>query len=568
MRMGSRFLRIPKAGSVVLNLLAGILAAGQGVLAQGAATASDSRERSESDLWREDLRFLADEMPKWHRNLFHTMTREQFEGSVRKLDERISTLARHQIIVEMARIVAMVGDGHTNIAPTRDPKIGFRTYPVKLYLFRDGLYVRAAARESADLVGARVVRIGRATAEKACDAVREIIGRDNEMDVKFFAPFLLTMPEVLHALALIDDMESAPFLVESRGQRRVVNLKPSGPAEMMLPDTDASWLSGPNRVDARDGAKRPVPLWLRDPQNKFWFEYLPDARAVYVQYNQVANKEDETVEAFAKRLFAFVEAKPVERLVLDLRLNRGGNGAFNRPLLLGIIRSTKVDRKGRLFAITGRSTWSAAQGLVNELEKYTNVTFVGEPTGGKMNSYGDSHRITLPNSGISVRVSTLWWQGDERDRRRWTGPEVAAEMTFEDYRANNDPALNAALNYVPARSLPELLKEAFSANDFKLAAERDRQWRADPAHAYIDTEVSVNSLGYELLAAGRLDQGIEVFKLNAAAFPRSANVWDSLGEAYRARGDAEAAIRSYQKALELDPSLRSAVEALRILRGR
>jgi len=167
-----------------------------------------------------------------------------------------------------------------------------------------------------------------------------------------------------------------------------------------------------------------------------------------------------------------------------------------------------------------------------------------------------------------VRVSTLWWQGDERDRRPWTGPEVAAELTFEDYRTNNDPALNAALSYVPARSLPELLKEALSADDLKLAAERDRQWRADPTNAYFDTEVPVNSLGYELMAAGRLDQAIEVFRLNAAAFPRSANAWDSLGEAYRTRGDKEAAIRSYQKALELNPNQGSAIEALRILRGR
>jgi tetratricopeptide (TPR) repeat protein len=568
MRLHPRSLRKPRPGKLVRGFLLGILAVCQAVLAQDTAPAAVPREKSETTRWRQDLRFLADEMPKHHRNLFHTMTREQFEASVKRLDERIPALARHQIIIEMARIVAMVGDGHTNISPTRDPKIGFRSYPVKLYLFKDGLYVRAAARESADLVGARVVKIGRTTAEKACDAVREIIGRDNEMDARFFAPFLLTMPEVLHALGLIEDMESAPFLVESRGQRRVANLKPAGPAEMMAPDTDASWLSGPNRVDARDGAKRPVPLWLRDPQNKFWFEYLADARAVYVQYNQVGNKEDETIEAFAKRLFAFVEAKPVERLVLDLRLNRGGNGALNRPLLLGLIRSTKVDQKGRLFTIIGRSTWSAAQGLVNELERYTNTTFVGEPTGGKTNSYGDSHRIALPNSGITVRVSTLWWQGDERDRRPWTGPEVAAELTFEDYRTNNDPALNAALRYVPGRSLPELLKEALSADDLKLAAERDRQWRADPANAYFDTEVPVNSLGYELMAAGRLDQAIEVFSLNAAAFPHSANAWDSLGEAYRTRGDKEAAIRSYQKALELNPNQGSAIEALRILRGR
>ena len=67
----------------------------------------------------------------------------------------------------------------------------------------------------------------------------------------------------------------------------------------------------------------------------------------------------------------------------------------------------------KLFTIIGRSTWSATQFLVNEMEKYTNTLFVGEPTGGKVNSYGDSRKIILPNSGITVRVSTLWWHGDQ-----------------------------------------------------------------------------------------------------------------------------------------------------------
>jgi hypothetical protein len=89
--------------------------------------------------------------------------------------------------------------------------------------------------------------------------------------------------------------------------------------------------------------------------------------------------------------------------------------------------------------------------MVNELEKYTNAIFVGEPTGGKVNSYGDSRKITLPNSGITVRVSTLWWQEDERDRRQWTEPQIPAELTFADYATNTDPAMKAILSYVPPK---------------------------------------------------------------------------------------------------------------------
>jgi hypothetical protein len=102
-------------------------------------TRADTRVSSaEAAHWREDVRWMAEEMPKRHKNLFHAITRGQFESAVRKLDERVPSLARHQILVEMARIAAMIGDGHTNIAPTRDPKIGFRAYPSSSTCSRTG----------------------------------------------------------------------------------------------------------------------------------------------------------------------------------------------------------------------------------------------------------------------------------------------------------------------------------------------------------------------------------------------------------------------------------------------
>src|SRR5262249_10164775 len=338
--------------------------------------------------------------------------------------------------------------------------------------------------------------IGSASTEEAYRSVRELIGRDNEMGARFFAPHLLVMPEILDALGLVDDMENAPFTVESGDERRTLRLSPAGPSEPMPPDTDTSWAPKPGFLDARDGAPRPAPFWLAAPEKRYRFAYLPEARTVYVQYNQVANAEDETIEAFAERLFAFVDANPVERLVLDLRLNRGGNGELNRPILLGLIRARRVDRPGGLFVLIGRSTWSAGQVLGDDLQKYTDAIFVGEPTGGKVNAYGDSRKIVLPHSGITVRVSSLWWQGDERDRRPWTAPQVAADLTFADYRANVDPALEAALRYAPEPPLEARLREAADAGDFALAARRLAAWRSDPVHAYADdVEERVNRLG-------------------------------------------------------------------------
>lgn len=85
---------------------------------------------------------------------------------------------------------------------------------------------------------------------------------------------------------------------------------------------------------------------------------------------------------------------------------------------------------------------------------------------------------------------------------------------------------------------------------------------------FLVTEVQLNTLGYRLLGLKRVPEAIEVFRLNVAAYPRSANAYDSLGEAYLTRGDREEAIRSYRRSLELNPQNANAVEKLRTLEKR
>src|ERR1700693_207404 len=101
-------------------------------LAQGQSLASVSAD--DAQRWRADLRFLSLEMPKRHKNLFHSVTREQFDAAISRLDGLIPSLTRNQILVELARIVAMVGDGHTSLSPIYNPTLGLHRYPIKFYM--------------------------------------------------------------------------------------------------------------------------------------------------------------------------------------------------------------------------------------------------------------------------------------------------------------------------------------------------------------------------------------------------------------------------------------------------
>ncbi len=509
-----------------------------------------------ADEWREDLRYFAETLPKAHKNLFYKMSKQDFEAAIKNLDEKIPNLERNEIVVELMRIVAMVGDGHTRLRMEREFG-GKGVFPVKFYWFEDGLFVQAAAKEYENLVGGKVVKIGNDSVEQALQKTSKLTANDNMMGIKGMSPILLSIPETTDALKISDGFDFLLITVAKNGKTQTVSVKPGGQL-MDLFRTPATW------IDARKGN---LPLYLKEPENNFWYEYLPDKKLVYVKYNAVQDKDDETVAGFFKKVFEFVEKNPVEKFVVDMRNNGGGNNALNRPIVLDLIKS-KVNEKGKAFVIIGRQTFSAAQNGVNELEKYTNATFVGEPTAANPNHYGDARPVTLPNSKLIIQASTIWWQDvDPRDTRQWTAPEIAAEFSSQDYINSRDPALEAVFNYKPGVSYADLVNEATNGKDISVFIKKYREFKNNPQRKYFETETEMNRFGYVLLNSKRIDEAIEIFKLNVEYYPMSANVYDSLGEAFVLKGNKESAIKNYEKVLELNPNTPSAIDALKKLKA-
>jgi len=97
----------------------------------------------------------------------------------------------------------------------------------------------------------------------------------------------------------------------------------------------------------------------------------------------------------------------------------------------------------------------------------------------------------------------------------------------------------------------------------------DHYWRLKRSRPddYDFGEFHLNTVGYGLLSAGRVEDAIAIFKTNVEAFPDAWNTYDSLGEAYMVHGDKELAIENYEKSLELNPENQNGADALRRLRG-
>jgi hypothetical protein len=438
--------RFPGFAFAAIAVLLTALAGGSATAAWGAGPVSHQW----AGRWRADLRYVADSLAAFHPDLYHAVTRERFRGALDSLAARVPSMAHHEITVELARIVALVRDGHTRLtfpfdsaavfftghsrtAAPKVPGLVFRHYPIRLGWFADGVWVVQADAAHRELLGGRVVELGELPIERALAAVEPTVQRDNDRTVLSLLPTWLVVPEILHARGVVRDMERARLVVtKPGGARREGWLAP------VSPGTGVEW------IDARSPGEPP---WMdRNPERRHWFATMPGTRTVYARYREVMDDPGEPVHEFASALFRHVEETHAERLILDLRGNVGGNGFLNRPLMLGITRAERLWRPGGLFALIDRGTFSAALMLASDLETRTPTLFAGEKTGGAPNGYGDSRRRVLPNTGLTIRVSSLYWQTtDPRDARDGITAHIEAGPRFEDWQARRDSVLEKVL---------------------------------------------------------------------------------------------------------------------------
>ena len=113
-----------------------------------------------------------------------------------------------------------------------------------------------------------------------------------------------------------------------------------------------------------------------------------------------------------------------------------------------------------------------------------------------------------------------------------------------------------------------VLSRTIDTKGIDAAVEQYRTLRAQGFAGLQESESDTNRLGYALLQKGQIENAIRVLQLNVETHPGSANVYDSLGEAYLAAGNRASAIANYERALALEPTKKSAVSALEALTGR
>jgi tetratricopeptide repeat protein len=517
---------------------------------------------AEARKWSEDIAFVKRQIEAKHPNPWRRISKADFEASIDKLQHDVPMLTSEQTAIRLMHIVASLRDGHTSLVPAE--RSGYdQWFPVRFYELSDGLFINAIDKSQATMAGAKVTRIGSKSAAEAVRLVKEIYSSDNDF-AAMEAPSLLSSPRILVALGILDNPDKLIFDAQSSdGATTTIELS----AVKGRPRFD--WIHGGEMTGPVSGLITPfgerkfftldgnpdLPLHLRF-RGAYWFSWMEKPRLLYMQLNAMADKSSytpETFSAFLERVFTFADLHVVDKFVLDLRYNGGGNGRLINAIVHEFIkRDRSIGRSGHLFVIGGRQTYSAGVGLFLAMREHTAAIVAGEPVGAAINGSGDPDVATLPNSGFQLALSTNFSaSGNSRDASWLIPVQLPAPFSSADYFGGKDPALDLILSADGVSILERLTTDGGEAA--KALYERSKaRFGVYPWWDPFD-RIQMNEAGFRLLEKGRTADALAAMEMNVDRYPGSWETWDSLAEVLMGMKRNREAIAAYEKALQISP---------------
>lgn len=322
-------------------------------------------------------------------------------------------------IINIAKIVASIGDAHTAIALPL-----FNNLPFKCYWFEEGIYITSVLPDYQNILHCKIQSINGIQIDNVIKNLSTIIPHENIPFLKSLLPKYLVSAEALYGLGIIDQTDQIKVGLE----------KSRDAFEVLLPALHDS-----NYIMEADQGK--LPLYRQNQNEYYWKTLLLDHNLLYFNYKKCKDQENIAVSDFCEELKKEIIGQNINNMVIDIRNNGGGNSTLLEPFIQWLGKYSKAGKALRVFEVIGRDTFSSALLNAYSLKNNANATLIGEPTGGKPNSFGEVQYFSLKNSGLVVRYSTEYYKIIEDDKLMSLFPDVECPLAFSDFILKRDPCL-------------------------------------------------------------------------------------------------------------------------------
>jgi hypothetical protein len=379
--------------------------------------------------WRADIDYLSSQLKSNQLNFSSLVSVQTFDNTLNDVKSSIDSLQDYEIYLKLQQLVASFNIAHTLIYPPAFVKYHF--LPIYAAAFSDGLYIVKTDNRNTALLGKKIVKAGNNDISAVKDSLKKIISHENNYWAEYQIPLAFSLVEALQFFGLINNIAQVELEIEGSGKVTLSTI------EQNYNNFSSGYIS------LLEG--KTLPLYLQNYSSYYWFTYLVPSKTFYIAYNKCSNASNISFAVFTDNVKNFIASNEVDKVIIDLRNNGGGNSGIFNPLLSYLQNST-FNQRGKLFVIIGKHTFSSALLNAISLKINTECILVGEPTGGKPNSYGEVRTFTLPNSGMIVQYCIKYFSTVSGNPESLF-PDYYIDLTAQDYLNGRDPVLDFVSSY-------------------------------------------------------------------------------------------------------------------------
>lgn len=390
---------------------------------------NDNTNEERNLLMTEDIMFFKQELPKLHKNLFSNITKKEFNDLTDQLIDKVDQLDNKQVFAELNEIVASIGDAHTTI----NIWDGY-SYPLQFWIFDGNAYVVNADASLEEMIFSQILKIDGVDIDIVMEQLTTFISHENESWVLAMLPSYLQSPIYMYSQGIVQKENEAVFTVQKDGEVR-----------------DYTVLALEYGKSANFVNKKTEDILIGRYNKYYDYEYLPDHKAFCFEYNVCADMESRSFVDFNKEMFDIIEDNEVDKIIIDLRNNTGGNSEILNPFTRSLKSYIAENANVRVYILVGRNTFSSGMFAIYRVkESAPEAVSVGESTGGALDCYGEVRTINLPNSQVPISYSTKYFEfskdfGYKNDGVGTFLPDISIQPTIEDYKSGTDAVLDYIL---------------------------------------------------------------------------------------------------------------------------
>ena len=369
----------------------------------------------------DDLNMLCDTLEKNHYNLYANVSEEEFQAEREKIARQTAKMSDEEFYWSVCHLVSLIGDAHTMVGNTGEPFMTALLWSIKK--FDDGWYILKLDQKNEQYLGMRVTAINDLPIDEAVERARQVVSYEADSWLWQQVPNVLTRNSSLEYLDIVDHDEPVQVTVEAA----------AGTEETFELPTYDNWDEAEQEMC--DFQRESTPRTAK--QDAIYWSTAPDESTYFIQYNVCAGG-DPSMPEFAQQVQADLE-NGYQNIIFDLRYNNGGNDQIILPLKNAVVNArNKQGEKCHLYVLTGWNTFSAgvdaAAGF--RIADAENTTFVGQPTGGSLQTGGNLLEISMDSAPFAVTCALDYFVF--LDQKGALVPDYIVPQTFEQYDKGED----------------------------------------------------------------------------------------------------------------------------------